>query len=74
MDTLEEGLVTETGYVDAAGAVNMIMERPLAGAFAVSDLFSFYSYGLIKPGDNNCLPAGEEINHAMVMSGLDLVG
>ena len=52
----------------------MIMERPLAAAFAVSDIFSFYSYGLVKPGDINCLPAGEDINHAMVLAGLDLVG
>lgn len=74
LNNLDEGLVTETGYVDADAALLMIMERPLAGAFAVSNLFSFYSYGLIKPGDSNCLDASGQVNHAMVISGLDLEG
>lgn len=52
----------------------MIQERPISGSFAVGDLFSFYSYGLIRPGDRNCLDAGKEINHAMAIVGLDLVG
>jgi len=58
LNALDEGLVTETGYLEPEEVIEMIQERPIGGLFAVSNMFSFYSYGLVKPGDNNCLPAG----------------
>lgn len=70
-----EIMTSTIGQVSSrAQAKQVIMSRPLNAAFAVGDYFFNYSYGLIKAGDNNCLPEGSEINHAMAIVGLDLIG
>lgn len=55
-------------------AVEAMARGPLGGYFAVGDGFSWYSSGLIRTGDGNCLPVGTITNHAMAVVGVDLVG
>lgn len=68
--------IASTGFASGKDEfVAAIQERPLAAAFAVrADIFSFYSYGLIRPNDGNCFAPGTQPNHQMAIVGLDLVG
>ena len=55
--------------------VSTIADRPMAGAFAIDgSTFSFYAFGLIQPGDGNCLRDGATPNHQMAVVGIDLIG
>jgi len=66
--------VSEATIWSVDDAVEAMARGPLGAYFAVGDGFSWYSSGLIRTGDGNCLPVGYITNHAMAVVGIDLVG
>ena len=69
------GYVTNHGTLwNETDMLAMINDRPIAAYFAVADGIFSYSSGLIKDGDWNCTPYPAQINHAMAVVGVDLMG
>ena len=52
--------------------VKTIRERPLGGAFSVSDTFASYRFGIVSRGSHICEHQdNRDINHAMAIVGYD---
>lgn len=66
--------VSETTIWGADAAIEAMARGPLGAYFAVADGIFWYSSGIIRSGDGNCLPYGSWTNHAMAVVGIDLDG
>ena len=74
-DKTSRSMVIQTRTLTTEDEVlNALQTQPLVGNFAVwSPMFSFYSFGMIRPGDYQCWPNGTP-NHSMAIVGVDLIG
>ena len=76
MDTLDKGVVKDAGAAKDYDSMKDVMSRgPTVGSFAIdSNVFSFYSSGVIQAYDSNCLTVGQNPNHQMAVVALDTTG